>query len=152
MSLPIHLSANEAKGLVLQEPIAQFEIGSMKNFIYLILDWETKKAAIVDPQKDLSAPLQALAQNGFELTGILLTHSHFDHTAGVGPLLELYPHISIRMGELDLHRLQKSTQSVPGLKVITEGEELKVGNLSVRAIHTPGHSAGEFCFFLKSKE
>ena len=146
--LPPHLSCTKAQGLILQEPIAQFEIGSMKNFIYLVLDWNTKKAAIVDPQKDLHEPLQALSQNGFELTTILLTHSHHDHIAGVSPLLVKYPNLTVRVGVLDLHRLPKATHAVPGLKTLTDGEHVKVGELTLMAIHTPGHSAGEFCYFL----
>ena len=77
-------------------PIVQFEIGSQQNFIYLILDEMTKFAAIIDPQKDLSRPLAVIKEQGFELKTILLTHTHFDHTAGVGPLLKIFPELEVR--------------------------------------------------------
>ena len=146
--LPPHLSLEHAQGIFKDEPIAQFEIGSYKNFIYLVLDWSSKTAAIVDPQKDLSEPLSALSRFGFELTSILLTHTHFDHVAGVEPLLEKYPNLEIRVGQGDLHRVPKVVLSAPGLKVLTDQEVVKIGSLSLTALHTPGHSAGEFCYYL----
>jgi hydroxyacylglutathione hydrolase len=146
--LPSHLSLLKATGLTEGEPIAQFEIGSMQNFIYLILDWSTKKAAIVDPQKDLSGPLDALSKYGFELTTILLTHTHFDHTAGVQPLLKLYPKLELRVGQNDLHRLPKAITDIPGLRILTDGEIFQEGSYSIQAIHTPGHSAGAFSYYL----
>lgn len=150
--LPPHLAKNDAQGLIPQEPIAQFEIGNQKNFIYLILDWNTKKAAIIDPQKDLSRPLEALKEHGFELTQILLTHSHWDHTAGVAELLELNPGLSLRVGTLDLHRIPEQAKKAPGLSLLQEGETIVIGSLFLRAIHTPGHSAGEFSYFLDQSE
>ena len=66
-NLPTHLALHEAQGLREQEAVAQFELGSFRNFIYLILDWESKKAAIVDPQSDLDEPLEAFREHGFDL-------------------------------------------------------------------------------------
>ena len=149
-SIPPHLSGDQATGLTPFEPIAQFEIGSMQNFIYLILDWSTKKAAMVDPQKDLEKPLGALKAHGFELESILLTHTHFDHTAGVRPLLELYPNLVTRVGQKDLHRLSKSILDSPGLKILEDGEEFSIGSFLIRAINTPGHSAGALSFYLET--
>jgi hydroxyacylglutathione hydrolase len=148
MNLPAHLAATTAQGLKKDEPIAQFEIGSMKNFIYLILDWSSKQAAIVDPQKDLSEPLAALTEHGFSLTSILLTHTHFDHTAGVGPLLQENPALTIRVGGADLHRLVDKIKQAPGLKLLQGQEKFSMGEIEIQALHTPGHSAGEFCYFL----
>jgi hydroxyacylglutathione hydrolase len=147
--LPAHLAQNESQGLAFDQPIAQFEIGSMQNFIYLILDWKEKKAAIVDPQKDLERPLQALSENGFELTSIILTHTHFDHTAGVGPLLTKYPELNLIVGERDLHRLSKTILSAKNLKGVGEGEKLKVGQIEIQTLLTPGHSAGAVSYFMQ---
>jgi glyoxylase-like metal-dependent hydrolase (beta-lactamase superfamily II) len=150
--IPNHLSLNHALGVQQGEPIAQFEIGSGKNFVYLILDWSSQSAAMVDPQKDCSEPLQALKQYGFKLETILLTHSHYDHTAGVVPLLKLFPELSVRVGEADQHRLERKVCQAPGFRVIQEGETVRVGRLVLTAHHTPGHSAGEFSYFLPQSD
>jgi glyoxylase-like metal-dependent hydrolase (beta-lactamase superfamily II) len=147
--LPVHLATHESTGLREGEPIAQFEIGTTQNFVYLILDWQTKTAAIVDPQQDLARPLQALQDHGFTLHTILLTHTHYDHVAGVGPLLKLFPSLQVRVGDDDLHRLPKILQNHAHLKTLKDGEELILGNHRLQALHTPGHSRGEFSYFLK---
>ena len=143
--LPHHLSLTESQGLVKQEPIAQFEIGSMRNFVYLILDWKTRQAAIVDPQSDLSAPLESLEKNGFRLSRILLTHTHHDHIAGVPELRRRFPEVAVHVHADDVRRLPPGVTSL-----VKDGDEIMVGDLLVRAIHTPGHSAGEVCYFIPS--
>lgn len=152
MKIPAHLAGNEAQGLISGEPIAQFEIGNMKNFVYLVMDWQTRRAAIVDPQGDLTEPLQALAENELELETIILTHSHHDHIAGVGPLLERMPGLDVRVGEADLKRLSPQVlahlEKSGGLKVLQDQKRFNVGALQVQAFHTPGHSAGEYCFYI----
>jgi hydroxyacylglutathione hydrolase len=152
LTLPKHLAGHAAEGFHAREPIAQFEIGSMQNFIYLILDWDTMTAAIVDPQKDLTKPLEALSKNGFTLKSILLTHTHHDHTAGVQPLLKLQPNLEIRVGQSDLHRLPPSVSTLRTLKILKDGETFRVGKLNLKAIHTPGHSAGAFSYYLAKGE
>ncbi|MGK5086413.1 MBL fold metallo-hydrolase, partial [Bdellovibrionota bacterium FG-2] len=82
-SLPSSLAGQSAQGLIENQPIAQFEIGDGHNLIYLIIDWQSREAAIVDPQSDLAPPLEALKKHGISLRQILLTHTHGDHTAGV---------------------------------------------------------------------
>ena len=149
MSLPNHLDTDQARGLFENEVIAQFEIGSARNFIYLILDWSSKKAAIVDPQKDLSLPLQALNAHGFKLEAILLTHTHWDHTAGVKPLLGQMPKLQVYAGKQDLHRIEELLSVGTDLRVLNGDALISIGNLTLLAVHTPGHSAGEYCYFLK---
>ena len=149
MTLPPHLSGKHALGEEENEPIAQFEIGSYKNFVYLILDWAQKKAAIVDPQYDLTGPLDCLKKYQFELTSIFLTHTHFDHIAGVPELAQLFPQVPIIAHRQDLHRLDSRTMSRAKVKAIRDGDKVAVGDLIVEVLHTPGHSAGECCYFIQ---
>jgi hydroxyacylglutathione hydrolase len=146
--LPKHLSATTASGLVPDEPIAQFEIGDMQNFVYLVLDWKTREAAIVDPQKDLSAPLKALREHGFKLTRVLLTHTHHDHIAGVPELARTMPGARIAVHAEDLHRLPSPVRTSAQIEKLAGGDRLTVGEIELQALHTPGHSSGESCFFV----
>lgn len=147
MSLPAHLSSGKANGFIPGEIVAQYELGSMRNFIYLILDPTTKEAAIVDPQKDL-LPLRDLEANGYRLAAILLTHSHHDHVAGVSPLLATMPDLPVFAHEADLFRLK----NVPAanLRRVVDGETFRIGALTVKALHSPGHSPGEVCYRVDS--
>lgn len=130
-------------------PVAQFEIGDYKNFVYLILDWNQKAAAIVDPQHDLRLPLSLLKKHEFTLQAVLLTHTHPDHVAGVPELVRDFPHLPIYLHRDDLHRLPNPVTNQGRLKFLKDSDMIQVGNLNVRVMHTPGHSAGECCFYLE---
>ena len=129
--------------------VQQYEIGSYKNFVYLILDWAQKKAAIIDPQFNLSKPLGDLKEKGFTLTAVLLTHTHFDHIAGLAGLLEAFPQLPLYVHPADLHRIKADTVKRSKLIPIQDQDIIQIGDLSVHALHTPGHSPGEVCYFLK---
>jgi glyoxylase-like metal-dependent hydrolase (beta-lactamase superfamily II) len=147
--LPASLTGQTPQGGVADFPIAQFEIGSHKNFVYLILDWATRQAAWVDPQSDLTEPLTFLTKHRFTLSSIILTHTHFDHIAGVAELLQRFPSIPLYVHQGDSHRLAKPAQA--RMKAVGDGELLSVGQLSLKVMHTPGHSAGE-CSYLVQTE
>ena len=147
-SLRPHLDGNQARGLIEGEPIAQFELGALRNFVYLIVDWQAREAAIVDPQKDLATPLGALNQHGIQLTRILLPHTHHDHVAGVPELARTHPLVPVMVHEMDLHRLHTSAR----IQTISDRETLRIGHIEVQALHTPGHSAGECCYLIAARE
>lgn len=150
IQLPIQFAGNSASGLIENEPVAQFEIGHFKNFVYLILDWNSREAAIIDPQTDLSLLLKTLLRHGFILKKILLTHTHWDHIGGVPELLRSFPEIKIFVHPLDAKRLQLSPSEHSRIHSLHGGEKISIGSHSIQVLHTPGHSAGECCFFLEN--
>jgi glyoxylase-like metal-dependent hydrolase (beta-lactamase superfamily II) len=141
LSLPSHLDTTEAKGIAPNQAVAQFELGDHRNFIYVILDWSTRQAVLVDPQFDIDTPLEAIQEHGFQLSFVLLTHTHSDHTAGVPELLRRFPKLPIYTQAHDARRLSKSIREK--VQLLEDGQTLPLGKLSIRVIHTPGHSAGE---------
>lgn len=146
--IPRHLAGEEAGGLVVGEPIAQFEVGRQRNLVHLVIDWETRRAALVDPQRDLGAPLEALGRAGVELERVLITHTHFDHVAGLPELIARHPRVPVVLHRADLHRVQ---DYLPGERahLIEDGEVFRVGKLEVEALVTPGHSAGHCCYLVR---
>ncbi|MBC7692492.1 MAG: MBL fold metallo-hydrolase [Methylotenera sp.] len=146
--LPLSLAGIQPQGLVQDQTIAQYHLGSQKNFVYLILNWQTHEAAMIDPQFDIETPLQALQENGFELRFILLTHTHGDHTAGVPGLLRKFPELPVYLHSEDAHRLRSSE---PPFQFLHEGQNLKLGDFEIQPLHTPGHSAGALSYFLKAE-
>jgi glyoxylase-like metal-dependent hydrolase (beta-lactamase superfamily II) len=148
MPLPVHLAQDQASGISLQEPVAQFEIGSYRNFVYLILDWDSKKAAVIDPQSHLKPLLQSLLTHGFDLSAILLTHTHFDHIAGLPELHKQFPQIPVYVHSIDAHRIPSQLARKLKLEFIQDQQNIPLGTLKIQTLHTPGHSAGECCFRL----
>jgi hydroxyacylglutathione hydrolase len=145
MSLPAHLEGVAPPGLVPGQPIAQFELGPMQNFVYLVIDWATKRAALVDPQRDVETPLGALAAHGLTLERILITHSHHDHVAGLPRLAAQRPDLPVHVGQEDLFRLPPRD----ALRPARDGEVVRVSDLELEALHTPGHSAGHLCWLAR---
>jgi hydroxyacylglutathione hydrolase len=150
--IPSHLSQPQAQGLAPQEPVAQYELGPMKNFVYFVLDWSTKRAAIIDSQRDLTGPLQDVLAAGFKLESCLLTHTHHDHIAGVPELISQFKDLVFYYHSEDRHRLEKFYERYPQahFRELLDGQEVQVGSLKLIALHTPGHSAGELSYRLDS--
>jgi len=134
------------------QPVTQFELGTQRNFVYAILNWSTpRRAVLIDPQHDIQTPLDELARWNFELTAVLLTHSHSDHTAGVPALLERFPKLPIYVHTAETKRLKKLHTHALELHPLSGGEKIPLGALELEAIHTPGHSAGECCYLLRGE-
>jgi glyoxylase-like metal-dependent hydrolase (beta-lactamase superfamily II) len=64
------------------------ELGPMENFIYLIHDQASGRAAVVDPAWDVPQVLALAQRKGMHITDILLTHSHHDHINGIQAVLD----------------------------------------------------------------
>src|SRR4051794_14419673 len=87
---------------------------------------------------DAGGPVQPLIEKADELgltpTHVLLTHHHGDHVQALGELLERWP---------DLTVLAHPEERVPGTTGdLNPDQEVTVGGLTVKALHTPGHTAG----------
>ena len=81
--------------------IEALELGPMENFIYLIGDRKSGRAAVVDPAWEPDAILQRAKELGLAISDILLTHSHHDHINGIEAVLEQHDaRLSARLLEL----------------------------------------------------
>ena len=101
---------------------------------YLVAAAEGGEAFFVDA----GGPVQPLIDKAQELdltpTHVLLTHRHGDHVQQLGELLERWP---------DLVVLAHPAERVPGTTGdLQPDEEVTAGGLTVKALHTPGHTAG----------
>src|SRR5882724_9386994 len=62
--------------------LRQLEIGPMANYVYLIGDPATRKAAVVDPAWSVDEIIELANREGYEIDKILITHYHPDHLGG----------------------------------------------------------------------
>ncbi|MBN4080264.1 MBL fold metallo-hydrolase [Beggiatoa alba] len=122
--------------------IDTLELGPMENFIYLIQDLKSKRAAVVDPAWDVEAIHQLASKKGVHITDILLTHSHHDHINGITGILDKH--------DAQLHLL-KSEAQFWGQEIHTPslhhgGDVFQLGETAIEILHTPGHTPGSACY------
>jgi hydroxyacylglutathione hydrolase len=107
-----------------------------------------KRAALIDPAGIPANLLRILAEGHYHLQYILITHKHDDHCDATAEIYAAYPQAQIVMHELDSHVL--GTLANKTIKV-RNGEELSFGDdVTIRMLHTPGHTDGSSSFLFKS--
>ena len=131
-------------------------LGDYQANCYIITDDESMTAAVVDPGVSSDELNDILL--GYELKYILLTHGHFDHIYGCESLKNLYPECKICIHSADEQCLNSTEYNLAGdfdgylpsldADVVFEGnEELEiVPGVTVKVLHTPGHSKGSVCY------
>ena len=122
------------------------QVGPIGTNCYILKDETTGKAAVIDPGDEAERILAALKEDGAEVTHILLTHGHYDHTTAVPELEKALPQAAIYIHHADANgagnTLFPLAGQVDGLNFYDEGDHLPVGSLDVQVLHTPGHSKG----------
>lgn len=139
--------------------IKRFIAGQLENNIYLIKDVASKKAVLVDAAACI--PEIKKAVEGYDVEYILLTHGHFDHIMGLNELKkELNAKAVISKDDLilsdkinDFTRLFGIPDSEPPVyeKYVKDGDTIKVGELEIKVISTPGHTEGGVCYLIDGK-
>ena len=111
---------------------------------YLVADGEGGPGFFVDAGGPVGPLVEAAKRLQIEPTHVLLTHHHFDHVSDVRALLEHWPGLEVRVHSLELEPLRASG-AIPeklDLAPLQAGETLAFGELEVRPLRTPGHTAG----------
>ena len=141
------------------KPIVKtYPIGQMGNNTYLFGDPESKQAVLIDPAFESSAILPEIEEEGWQLTHILLTHAHFDHTYGIYELsqaLPSLPPIALHPCDKELYEsgglgelmgLQRDALPHPAIW-LEEGTIIPVGSQVLLSRHCPGHTPGHVFFY-----
>jgi hydroxyacylglutathione hydrolase len=97
---------------------------------YVVASRQTREAAVVDPQLDIQPYLDLAAERGYRLVHVVDTHLHADHLSGNRRLA------AASGARLWLHGLADVRFAFDALE---DGDELHLGQLIVRVVHTPGH-------------
>lgn len=142
--------------------IIQIEVGHMQNFNYLVGCGGTGRAALVDPAWEVERVLGQAADAGFKVTDILITHTHPDHIEGL-QRAQRATGATVHVHRLEAARARARLEAASNdvgdrddpkgpaagpVRELEDGEAIPVGDLTIRAIHTPGHTPGATCYLV----
>ena len=143
--------------------VQKMELGPIGTNAYLLWEEDGNQAVLIDAPPDSAAAIEpVLSQNGLSLTGLWLTHGHWDHMAGASALagegVEVLGHSDDKM--LFEQPAVMSTFAMPGIEFspigitrwIEEGENLDLWGRKVSIFHCPGHCPGNVVFWIPDEE
>jgi hydroxyacylglutathione hydrolase len=132
---------------------------------FLIADEAAGEAVLFDaPDHTVEPLLEETGRRGWNLTGLWLTHGHFDHFADHALVRKRFPHAKILIHALDEPKARNPDVQtrmfqlpfvIPPLKAdenVTDNQHLKIGSIEVQVIYTPGHSPGHVAYFLPGEK
>ena len=119
---------------------------------YVVINGE--RAFVVDPGADAERIIAAAEAEGAKIEWVLLTHAHFDHIGAAAALQREGAQIVLHRDDVKLIKSFQNLSVLAGVKVehftpdvtVAGGETLDVAGVSVKVIHTPGHTAGSVCY------
>jgi glyoxylase-like metal-dependent hydrolase (beta-lactamase superfamily II) len=145
----------EVKGNMI---VKQYEVGNFAVFCYLIGDEKSQEGLFIDPADDAERLLAEARSHGLsKIKYIVNTHSHVDHTMGnaemakkTGAKIVIHEEDASALVRTPSYLLEmfRAAASPPADIVVKEGDLVQVGDVKLKVIHTPGHSAGGMSLYL----
>jgi hydroxyacylglutathione hydrolase len=119
----------------------QVYAGGDRNFGYLVGDELSGEAAVIDPSSSPGEFVLLASKNKLKIIYIINTHSHGDHTSGN---FELKKQTGAKIV------MHTSSLSNPDVQV-SDGDVIKLGQLELKVLHTPGHTPDSICILVDNK-
>lgn len=121
--------------------IKRLIVGELATNCYLLVSGED--AAVIDPGGEAEKILEEIRSGGAKLKYIINTHYHPDHTLANAK-------ISQKTGaEILIHEAENDFIDFKVNRFLREGDEIKIGEIFLKVIHTPGHTKGSVCLLGK---
>ncbi|MEK6792093.1 MAG: MBL fold metallo-hydrolase [Deltaproteobacteria bacterium] len=135
-------------------------VGALEVNCYILSDDSSKEAVIIDPGADAEAIMDVVKKNGLKVRWVVNTHGHFDHVGADEVLRQrLGCPVAIHGEDVDMlleaHEhgvifgVKTEAQRAPDV-ILEDGFKLSAGSITLRVIHTPGHTRGGVCLYDES--
>jgi glyoxylase-like metal-dependent hydrolase (beta-lactamase superfamily II) len=149
---------SEAKEKENSSIILQMQVGHMAVFAYLVGDPRSGEALVIDPAAETENIIAVAEKNNLKIKYIVNTHGHVDHTSGNDDMKRLTG-AKIIVHEDDAGRLANPSPAMlamfaakaspPADITVKEGDRIEIGDVSLKVIHTPGHSMGSMSLYME---
>ncbi len=114
------------------------------NYVFLITNPAWHTAILVDPG-DASAAVQILEQRNLTLVGILITHHHDDHIAGLSELIEKF--------KVPVYAPERNRMQIPQADhFVHDGDQFQIDRFLVQVLGLPGHTLGHVAYWFADQE
>ena len=138
----------EKKGMML----IRLVVGPLEVNCFILADEKTKEAVIIDPGDDAQEILKIIKEKGLKVKYIINTHGHFDHMGAnralkdaTGAALLIHEGDAPMMASAQIQSRAFGMDTTPSPRAdryVKHGDVIKAGEVSLRVLHTPGHSPG----------
>ncbi len=132
--------------------IKQLAVGPIMANCFILGCGDTRKAAVIDPGDEAHRILDILGREDLTVAQIVNTHGHFDHVSAnkkmkeaTGAPISIHPLDAPMLTSLSASAAAwgMSAEDSPAPdKTIEDGDTIEVGNLTLKVLHTPGHTPG----------
>ena len=127
-------------------------VGPLQVNCFILADEKTKDAVVIDPGDDAGDILKVIKDKGLKVKYIVNTHGHFDHV-GANKAVKEVTGAELLIHEGDAQMLASAPKqsrafglntaaSPPADRYVKHGDVISAGEISLKVLHTPGHSPG----------
>ena len=119
----------------------QIPIGHKKNVAYIVGDEKSGEVAVVDVGFKHDMILEYVKELGARVKYIFATHHHSDHMGCATAI------------KSETGAPFAAFRTIPGVDIpLYDGDELRVGNVRIEVLHTPGHTPDSICFLINREK
>ena len=132
--------------------------------VYIVWDEMSQEAVLIDPADKEYIISRIIEEKGLKLKYVLLTHAHKDHTVALPDIMKKYSDVKVIANENEREMLEgkySDSSMVFNLKqyldydfsrfvFLKDGDEISFGNKKIIMYHTPGHTKGGTCYYIKA--
>ncbi len=140
--------------------VEKFVTGIISTNCYLAVNEKTKQAVVIDPAAAPARLMSHIREEGVKIEAILLTHGHFDHIMGIDGFLKEY-NVPVYVHEDDLPMMEDPQWNQSAIytagytfskaEPVKDGQILSYAGYEFQVLHTPGHTPGGCCYYVKSE-
>jgi hydroxyacylglutathione hydrolase len=138
-------------------------LGSYQTNCYVLREGEeARDCLVIDPGLGAGRLTGFLKDSELNPVGIVLTHGHVDHIAGISALRLNYPEVKLHIHKLDSHMLTEPQSNLSAMMggsfttkaadfLLDENHCVEQAGLKLEVLHTPGHTPGGICLYARDQ-
>ena len=136
-------------------------LGDIGTNVYFVINTETRETIIVDPADNAEYLLDQCEMRDYYISGIILTHGHFDHIYAINDLkkhrdIPVYACAAeekvLEDPELNRSAAWAKPYTVKADVLLNDGDEFDLAGFHIKMIHTPGHTEGSCCYYIEDEK